>query len=93
MSERDSSGRDNAHKGAGRVRRPPAPCPICGKMAVAAYHPFCSRRCADIDLGRWLGGRYAIAGHADEQEESPIDRTPSDDGPSDGEDDGGAASA
>lgn len=35
-------------------------CPICGKPAVAGYRPFCSRRCADVDLGRWLSGGYAI---------------------------------
>ncbi len=35
-------------------------CPICAKPAIAAYRPFCSRRCADIDLGRWLTGGYAI---------------------------------
>ena len=35
-------------------------CPVCGKAAVAAYRPFCSRRCADVDLGRWLTGGYAI---------------------------------
>ena len=35
-------------------------CPICGKAAAAAFKPFCSKRCADIDLHRWLGGRYAI---------------------------------
>ena len=40
--------------------RPPRPCPICGKMSVRAYHPFCSKRCADIDLNRWLSGSYAI---------------------------------
>lgn len=37
-------------------------CPICGKPADAATHPFCSRRCADIDLGRWLTGRYVVPG-------------------------------
>ncbi len=37
-----------------------APCPICKKPAVAAYKPFCSKRCADIDLHRWLSGGYAI---------------------------------
>lgn len=42
-------------------------CPICSKPGVAEYQPFCSKRCADVDLGRWLGGRYAIA--ADEAEE------------------------
>lgn len=35
-------------------------CPICGKQRDADYRPFCSRRCADIDLGRWLNGSYAI---------------------------------
>jgi uncharacterized protein len=35
-------------------------CPICGKLAVAASRPFCSRRCADVDLNRWLSGVYAI---------------------------------
>lgn len=36
------------------------PCPICGKPAEAKLRPFCSRRCAEVDLGRWLGGAYAI---------------------------------
>ena len=36
------------------------PCPICGKPAVAARTPFCSPRCADVDLNRWLKGAYAI---------------------------------
>ena len=35
-------------------------CPICGKPALAALAPFCSKRCADIDLHRWLGGVYAV---------------------------------
>jgi endogenous inhibitor of DNA gyrase (YacG/DUF329 family) len=35
-------------------------CPICGKSTVAGYRPFCSRRCADIDLAKWLGGDYAV---------------------------------
>jgi endogenous inhibitor of DNA gyrase (YacG/DUF329 family) len=35
-------------------------CPICKKAAIEAYTPFCSRRCADVDLGRWLTGSYAI---------------------------------
>lgn len=36
-------------------------CPICGKPTVEKYRPFCSRRCADIDLGKWISGDYAIA--------------------------------
>jgi endogenous inhibitor of DNA gyrase (YacG/DUF329 family) len=39
-----------------------AECPICGKPASGAAKPFCSKRCADIDLGRWLKGGYAIPG-------------------------------
>ena len=35
-------------------------CPICRKAATPDYAPFCSKRCADVDLGRWLGGGYAI---------------------------------
>lgn len=36
-------------------------CPICGKPSAPRYRPFCSARCADIDLGRWLKGNYRIA--------------------------------
>lgn len=40
-----------------------ADCPICGKPAADdRLKPFCSKRCADIDLGRWLKGGYAIPG-------------------------------
>jgi len=35
-------------------------CPICGKLAAAGHRPFCSPRCADIDLGRWLNGAYRV---------------------------------
>ena len=35
-------------------------CPICGKPAEPAFKPFCSKRCADIDLNRWLSGVYAV---------------------------------
>jgi endogenous inhibitor of DNA gyrase (YacG/DUF329 family) len=37
-------------------------CAICGKPQDEAYRPFCSKRCADIDLGRWLKGNYSIPG-------------------------------
>jgi uncharacterized protein len=54
--------------------RPPRPCPICGKPSAAAFRPFCSARCADVDLNRWLSGAYVIpareheAGDADDSE-------------------------
>ncbi|PWR18673.1 DNA gyrase inhibitor YacG [Zavarzinia compransoris] len=38
----------------------PRPCPICQRPAAEKYRPFCSARCADIDLHRWLGGAYTI---------------------------------
>lgn len=41
-------------------------CPICGKPTVEAYKPFCSKRCADIDLNRWLSGSYVIPARDDE---------------------------
>ena len=41
-------------------------CPICGKPSVEAYRPFCSKRCADVDLNRWLTGNYVIPARDDE---------------------------
>ena len=46
-----------------------AACPTCGKPAAAAYRPFCSKRCADVDLQRWLSGRYAIPARDDDDDE------------------------
>jgi endogenous inhibitor of DNA gyrase (YacG/DUF329 family) len=46
-------------------------CPICKKPAVEQYRPFCSRRCADVDLGRWLTGRYAIPAEDDDEPAPP----------------------
>lgn len=37
-----------------------APCPICGKPISEAHAPFCSKRCAELDLHKWLSGSYAI---------------------------------
>ncbi len=53
-------------------------CPICKKATAPEYRPFCSRRCANVDLGRWLTGGYALPA-----EEAPADaetepRIPSD---------------
>ncbi len=47
-------------------------CPICGKPSVAAMQPFCSKRCADVDLSRWLGGVYAVP--TDEAAEDSLPR-------------------
>ena len=51
-------------------------CPTCAKASAAAYFPFCSKRCSDLDLGRWLDGGYRI----------PTNEAPSDAAPNEGDD-------
>jgi endogenous inhibitor of DNA gyrase (YacG/DUF329 family) len=46
-------------------------CPVCGKPSVAAARPFCSTRCADVDLGRWLTGQYRIPGPSADLDDDP----------------------
>ncbi len=48
--------------GAGRT------CPICGKPSQPATRPFCSKRCRDVDLNRWLSGSYVVPGREGEDE-------------------------
>ena len=50
------------------------PCPQCQKLAVKEYHPFCSKRCADIDLSKWLNGSYAIPVSEEEPSAEHFDR-------------------
>ncbi len=81
-----SGSKDTAKPARGR-------CPVCGKPAVHAVRPFCSARCADIDLGRWVSGAYVISGgqaDADEdgdegfaREAGQLDRGSSPDQPGD----------
>ena len=60
----------------------PPGCPVCGKPLQTRFSPFCSRRCADIDLGRWLKGGYAIPGPPEEERgDSPATSTDSDEIP------------
>ena len=55
-------------------------CPICQKDTDPKYRPFCSRRCADIDLGKWLTGSYRIPAESaedpDEEARPPSDILP-----------------
>lgn len=44
-------------------------CPICGALSEHDARPFCSRRCADIDLSRWLRGAYVIQGSGQDDDE------------------------
>jgi endogenous inhibitor of DNA gyrase (YacG/DUF329 family) len=48
--------------------KPTRPCPICGKPSKQEFHPFCSARCADVDLNRWLSGAYRIPAEPVEEE-------------------------
>lgn len=60
-------------KGKAALPRSGAKCPICGKPTVHAVRPFCSARCAEVDLGRWLSGGYVIAGGSDDSDEDGDD--------------------
>jgi uncharacterized protein len=55
--------------------QPRKACPICGESAVQRFRPFCSRRCADVDLNRWLSGVYAIPMREDEEEDERRDES------------------
>ena len=44
------------------------PCPICGKPAILAARPFCSERCRDVDLNRWLSNSYVVPGKDDDED-------------------------
>lgn len=48
---------------------PAKPCPICGKPAEQDFRPFCSQRCKDVDLHRWLAGSYAVPAIESEDED------------------------
>ncbi|MCP3403530.1 DNA gyrase inhibitor YacG [Bradyrhizobium sp. CCGB20] len=55
-----------------QVKKPSGPlktCPICGKPQAQATRPFCSSRCRDVDLNRWLKGSYLIPGRDDDVED------------------------
>ena len=58
----------------------PKRCPVCGKPTIAQFRPFCSRRCADIDLNRWLSGIYTVPGKPEEAEDEAPAAKPGDDG-------------
>jgi endogenous inhibitor of DNA gyrase (YacG/DUF329 family) len=49
---------------------------MCKKPSDLAFRPFCSKRCADLDLQRWLTGRYAIPARADDEDDDEAGRSP-----------------
>ena len=62
------SGRNKVGSGKAGPGKAGRTCPICGSPGQATYQPFCSERCQQVDLGRWLKGTYRI----------PTDETPGD---------------
>lgn len=56
----------------------PETCPICARKRAEAYAPFCSKRCADVDLHRWLQGSYAVPAVKDDgdAEDAPDEEKP-----------------
>ncbi len=68
----DLTARRAGRRGGKAARRA---CPICGSPTVEAFRPFCSRRCADIDLGRWLKEGYRVpTEEAPDEPEAPTPR-------------------
>ncbi|MEZ5924486.1 MAG: DNA gyrase inhibitor YacG [Hyphomicrobiaceae bacterium] len=61
-------------------------CPICATPAAEGFWPFCSKRCADVDLARWLGGAYAIPVAEDDDEDGEEAERPSPGGPAEPQD-------
>lgn len=52
-------------------------CVICGKPQAPKFKPFCSKRCADVDLNRWFSGQYAIpAAEEDEPDDDAVNIAP-----------------
>ena len=67
----DGSGKGSAREAGKEVgKKNGKPCPICGKPAVEASRPFCSERCRDVDLNRWLSNSYVIPAAKDDDEDA-----------------------
>ncbi|MCL5778899.1 DNA gyrase inhibitor YacG [Limibaculum sp. FT325] len=68
-----------AGRTSGAAGKPAKGCPVCGAAAEARWRPFCSRRCADVDLGRWLTGSYSIPGEPTDSRDEDAAPGPRDD--------------
>jgi len=76
---KDAGSSDSQTQGAGGVGkvapiRAKRPCPECGRQSARDTYPFCSTRCKNLDLNRWLSGAYAIP--VREAEGQPADEEP-----------------
>ena len=73
-TSKTGTSKGNASKGKVSKRTTPV-CPICGKPADSVLRPFCSKRCADVDLHRWFSGRYVVPVTEDEEEDERRDES------------------
>jgi endogenous inhibitor of DNA gyrase (YacG/DUF329 family) len=65
----------------GAAAKPAGRCPVCGKPRSETFRPFCSKRCAHVDLNRWLSGVYRIETKEEPEEAAPFAPTePEDEG-------------
>ena len=48
-------------------------CPICGDETTTTYRPFCSKRCADLDLAKWLNGSYSLPSEREDDVEEAVE--------------------
>ncbi|MBO9413782.1 MULTISPECIES: DNA gyrase inhibitor YacG [unclassified Ruegeria] len=48
-------------------------CPICAEDTVQTYRPFCSKRCADLDLAKWLNGSYSVPSQREEDVDADVE--------------------
>ena len=76
----DNDNASDADQPAGGGAGDGKPCPVCGKPSTLRWRPFCSKRCADVDLNRWLSGAYVIPARDDDPLEDEGDEGP--EGPS-----------
>jgi endogenous inhibitor of DNA gyrase (YacG/DUF329 family) len=77
MHDQDANPDNKAPGGLPKPANDPAPqtmgaCPMCGKPAELKYRPFCSKRCADLDLSRWLNGVYAVPVEPKDEEDEEV---------------------
>jgi endogenous inhibitor of DNA gyrase (YacG/DUF329 family) len=72
-----AGGKNDRLDATGEAGAPAPKCPICDQPRNPEYRPFCSKRCADVDLGRWLNGSYAVPVSEDDDEDGEPGAEPS----------------
>jgi len=76
VKQSDKTGARVSKKSAVRTTGPEqttgAHCPICKKPAIHQWRPFCSKRCSELDLGKWLSGGYVISGQSADDDEDGV---------------------